>query len=395
MKNLFESIKAGTLIGKYLTGKESAKEAKQLKDWVEQDNTTKELFDSIKDEKKLANSIKEFDQFETEAAWEKYNESISIQSKKILYFRWKVAASIIIITVLSSVTLLNYFSEKELETIEIAQQILPGEPKAYIELGNGAKFDLQNLNQQQQNKLEEDAGIVVDGNTVISLTATDSKEQPKILTLVTPRGGEYKMILDDGTEVWLNADSRLEFPDKFAANKRQVKLSGEAYFNVTKESERPFIVNLNNIDIEVLGTEFNISAYKNDDQIKTTLVEGKVSVKNNSEIETKQKILSPGEQASFDINNGAIEIKQVDVYQYIAWKEGRFVFELQTLGEIAKVLERWYDVDFVFASSDLKDIPFSGEFLRYDDIEKVYVIIKKTGTQLQFKQTDRTIEISN
>jgi len=233
----------------------------------------------------------------------------------------------------------------------------------------------------------------VEGNTLINSKEVQDEKQAELLALVTPRGGEYKMILDDGTEVWLNADSRLEFPDKFVAGTRKVKLVGEAYFSVTKDVQRPFIVSLNSMDIEVLGTEFNVSAYSNDTQIKTTLVEGKVSIKNGAETEN-HKVLAPGEQASFDKNNNTIEVQKVDVNEFIAWKDGRFVFGYQQLGEITKVLERWYDVDFIFADENLRSIPFSGEFLRYDDISKIFEIIKKTGTQLEFKQTGRTIEIS-
>lgn len=396
MKNLFESLKTGSLIGKYLTGRESEKESAQLKDWLEQDSLHRDLFKSIKDKQQLAKAIEEFENFDKEEAWEKYIELISKHSRKRIQFRWKIAASIIAISVLSSIALLNYFSGKEPATIEVAQQILPGEPKAYLELGNGIKYDLQNLSEQQENRLIEEAGILVEGNTVIN-SKTDETDniEPKLITLVTPRGGEYKMVLEDGTEVWMNADSKLVFPDKFKPDSRHVKLIGEAYFKVVKDINRPFVVSLKDLDVEVLGTEFNVTAYNNDNFIKTTLVEGEVAIKKWTGLGVEKKVLSPGDQASFNKTNKSMEINQVDVNQYIAWKDGRFVFAHQSLEDITKILERWYDVDFVFASDEIKNIPFSGEFLRYGDITKVYEIIKKTGTKLKFKQTNRTIEISN
>ncbi|RIH63661.1 FecR family protein [Mariniphaga sediminis] len=395
MSSFFEVLKTGTLIGKYLTGKETEKEQKLLHEWIDEKEENKTLFDSIRDEKQLVNSIKEYDQFSPDVAWKRYSQSITKQSRKEMYFRWKVAASIIVIVTLSVVVLFNNFPQKEPVVAEVTQPILPGEPKAFIEFCGGAKFDLQNLDGEQQEKLARDAGIVVDGITVIKSKVNEAESRPEILAIVTPRGGEYKMVLDDGTQVWLNADSRMEFPNKFSEYERKVKLSGEAFFSVSKDATRPFIVSLNGMEVEVLGTEFNISAYGDDAQIQTTLVEGKVSVKSMQEPDGIQNILLPGEQASFNKCNNVISIRQVDVLQFISWRDGRFVFSYQTLGEITKVLERWYDVDFVFASNELKDIPFSGEFLRYENIEKVYEIIRKTGTKLNFKQNGRTIEISN
>ncbi len=394
MKSLFKILETGKLIGNYLTGKESSKELEKLKEWVKKENENKKLFNSIKDKKQLASSIKEFEKIDKDAAWEKYIESISKQSKKEMYFRWRVAASVFIVIALSTVALLNYYIKPEPTIAEITHPILPGEPKAFIEFSSGSKFDLQNLDEEQQDKLAKDAGIAVEGNSVINKKEKEIEKQLEWLAITTPRGGEYKMILDDSTLVWLNADSRMEFPNTFSKNERKVKLTGEAYFNVSKDITRPFIVSLNGIDIEVMGTEFNISAYGDDNLIQTTLVEGIVSVKNMLETSHKQNILSPGEQASFNKENRNIEIKKVDVNQYIAWKDGRFVFNYQTLGEITKILGRWYNVDFVFANKELSEIRFSGEFLRYDNIEKIYEIIRKTGTKLEFNQNNGTMEIS-
>lgn len=395
MKSLSDILKIGSLIGKYLTDKESPKELEELNEWIDQGEENKSLYNSIKDEKQLASSIQDFDRFDTEAAWNKYHEAISQRSKKVLYFRWRVVASILVIVTLSTIVLLKHFPGKDLEVVKVTPTITPGEPKAFIELSSGTKYDLQNLTERQQGKLEKDAGIVVEGNTVVNSKKVKSKRIPELLAVVTPRGGEYKVLLDDGTQVWLNADSRLEFPDAFSGEERKVKLSGEAYFDVAKDHERPFIVSVDNMDVEVLGTEFNISAYNNDAQIQTTLVEGEVAVKSKSASDYIQKILSLGEQAELIKGKDVIEIRKVEVSQYIAWKDGKFVFDYQTLGEITKILERWYDVDFIFTNDELRETPFSGEFLRYDNIENVYDIIRKTGTKIEFKQEGRTIEIRN
>lgn len=394
MKDSYKLLKIGRLIGDYLTGKESSTELKHLKEWIDEDENNKSLFNSIKDEKQLSNSIREFDKTDKDAAWKKFTESISRKSKKEVYLRWSVAASILVLLAFSSVTIINYFNSREPMVAEIMQPIAPGEPKAFIELDNGTKFDLQNLNGKQQVKLEKHVGIVVEGNTVKHNNENKAEIKPELLTIVTPRGGEYKMILNDGTQVWLNADSRMEFPNKFNKKERKVRLTGEAYFSVSTDTARPFIVSLNGMDIEVLGTEFNVSAYGNDNFIQTTLLEGKVSIQNTMDDFNNISILSPGQQANLYKENKSVEIKEVDVNQYISWKDGRFVFDHQSLDEIAKVLERWYDVDFVFTDSALKETRFSGEFLRYDNIENVYEIIRMTGTKVDFKQEGRIIEIS-
>ena len=394
MKSLYESLKIGNLIGKYLIDKDTEEESVQLKKLLEQEENGEDLFNTINNKKKLIDSIDEFERHDVKEGWTIFIESISKESRRKMFFRWKIAASIIVIVTFSSL-IFNYYSGNKIDTIEVSKQILPGEPKAFIELSNGTKFNLQDLDEQQQQKLAQIAGIVVEGNIVRnSKTGYYLKNAPEFLTLVVPRGGEYQLILSDGTKVWLNADTKLEYPTKFTANNRLVKLTGEAYFSVAKDSNRPFIVNLQNMDIEVLGTEFNVSAYNDDNLIKTTLVEGNVLIKNNSNPVLKDQTLSPGEQLSFDKNENTTEVNKVDVYQYIAWKEGQFVFDHRTLEEITKILGRWYDVDFVFKSDDLKNSYYSGEFMRYEDISNVKEILNMTDTQIEYKQINRTIEIS-
>ena len=268
---------------------------------------------------------------------------------------------------------------------------MPGVDKAMLILDDGSTYDLY---ANKELSIEEGGTRINSQGTGIQYV--QEKESTKALkynTLKIPRGGEFFLLLSDSTRVWLNSETILRYPVQFFGDERKVELIGEAFFEVKENKEKPFIVVSNEQIVEVLGTSFNISSYKEDSIIYTTLVNGKVEVYLKDNPEIKQS-LSPNYQSTLLKKEGLISQRKVDTYQYIAWKEGRFVFEYQTLGEIAKVLERWYNVDFVFANAELKDIPFSGEFLRYGDIEKIYEIIQKTGTQLKFKQTERTIEIS-
>ncbi|MFV0506519.1 MAG: FecR family protein [Bacteroidales bacterium] len=391
MKNLF---KIGVLLGKYLLGRESTEELSQLKEWADSKESNRQLFEELTNRKQLSDSINTFDSFDKDAAWEQFSDTILKRTARRLYLRWGVAVSIILILSILPIIRNKQSSVEAPRIVETLIFIPPGEPKAFIEFSDGTKLDLQNMDKSEHDRLVQDVGISVDSNTIVR--AEDKPVDLEPLSVVTPRGGEYKIILDDGTEVWLNADSRMEFPNKFVGTRRVVKLIGEAYFSVAKDTARPFIVNLDGVDVEVLGTEFNVSAYSNDATIQTTLVEGRVLVNNPlANIGTNKRVLTPGRQAEFDRDKQSLEIRKVNVPQYIAWKNGRFVFEYQSLREITKILGRWYDVDFTFADDRLGDMRFSGDFLRYSNIETVYDMIRKAGTKLKFNQKNgKTIEIS-
>lgn len=165
-------------------------------------------------------------------------------------------------------------------------------------------------------------------------------------TLVVPTGGFYPLELSDGTRVWLNSESELRFPVKFLSDKRQVTLKGEAYFTVKKDSTKPFIVHIENASVEVLGTTFNINTYGDDENIYTTLVNG--SVRFVSEKNKQEVILKPGMQSVMNTRTGNTDIRQVDVQDYISWKEGRFVFHSMTLESIMQQLRRWYDIQVFY-----------------------------------------------
>jgi len=389
--NLIEKIITGKLLGKYLAGRESRKERIQLKRWLDEDPRHREILESLHNGANLAKEIERFDHFPARDSWKKISNRISAAERTRKLKRWGIAAAIIVSVGIGSFLATKYFFQNEPPQTDIAQQqISPGQPKAFIELADGQKWDLQHIDEQQENSLREEAGIALSGNTIIdsgSDIPMNGGNPYEPITLVTPVGGEYKLILEDGSEVWLNADTRLIFPKRFEPEQRRVELDGEAYFKVAKESDRTFIVSLKEMDIEVLGTEFNISAYNNDHFVKTTLVNGSINVENN--------LLLPGEQADFNKDLKTFEIKKVDVNQYIAWKNGRFVFVHQSLEEISRVLSRWYDVEFVFSIALLKEIPFSGEFLRYESLNTVFEIFEKTGTDIKFMQDNGKIKITS
>lgn len=201
--------------------------------------------------------------------------------------------------------------------------------------------------------------------------------------LLVGRGHEYMLILNDGTWVWMNSKSELSYPVAFGENVRRVRLSGEAYFEVAKDSVRPFIVEVDRgFEVKVLGTHFNIKAYDTDDSYETTLVEGKVQVSQGN----KTKItLEPSEQMVIG-KDGRHEVRVVNTSYYTAWHEGWFYFNDESLEQVLTMIGRWYDVDFVFVKENLKEITVTGKLKRFENLSVILKMLERTtGTELMLK----------
>ena len=192
--------------------------------------------------------------------------------------------------------------------------------------------------------------------------------------LEVPRGGECMIKLDDGTKVWVNAETKLKYPVAFVGDRREVVLEGEAFFDVAK-NEKPFIVETSFGDVRVLGTAFGISAYASESESYTTLVRGKVSVEREG---GEPVVILPGEQVVTS-KDGKMIKQQVDVEEFVGWKDGIYVFKEKSLGEIMKTLERWYNISVDFQDKSLVDLPFTGNLKRYDDINVFFDALTRTG----------------
>ena len=266
---------------------------------------------------------------------------------------------------------------------------MPGSNKAVLILADGSEHDLSS---------GDNSIIAADGteikNTGNKLEYISTNSQPtemKYNTLKIPRGGEYFLILADSTKVWLNSETTLRFPVQFAADVRNVELNGEAYFEVSKNERVPFIVTSGNQQVKVLGTQFNLSSYADNQSVYTTLVEGKVEVSLTTNPESKL-VLKPNEQSCFSKEEANILKRTVDVAQYIAWKDGRFVFQDQMLEDIMKTLSKWYDVQVVFSNEDDKKLRFTGNLERYADFSNILGKIERTN-EVEFEITNKLITI--
>lgn len=324
--------------------------------------------------------------------WAGIQTKVKTHSKTSNYRLWMAAAAILLVMLTAG---LIFFKSKHLTssfktiTAYKKQDILPGGNKAILTLPSGERVELTDSTIQQLAN-QTGGSIVKAANGILiykanSLAGNSETEEAVFSTISTPRGGQYQVILPDGTHVWLNAASSLKFPTAFKGEKRLVELSGEGYFEVAKNKEMPFVVHTENQEVEVLGTHFNINSYTDEASTKTTLLEGsvKVTAKGN------QKVLTPGDQAQINKNTKEIKVMPVSLEEAVAWKNGYFVFNDEKLESIMHRVSRWYDVDYEFKGKQ-GDLSFLGVIERTKNISSLLKVLESTGN-VHFKIEGRKI----
>ena len=315
----------------------------------------------------------------------------------LVKYKWLTVAAVLI--VISGLTILFLNNEKQsLQLVKVKPKpakndILPGSNNAVLTLANGKKIT---LNDKENGVLTNQSGVIItknkDGQLQYQIT---SKAAAGTNTISTPRGGQYQLILVDGTKVWLNAASAITFPTKFNGNERKVEIVGEAYFEVAKNAKQPFKVQSKNQVIEVLGTHFNVNTYDDEAADKTTLLEGSVSVSkitNGSVQKAGSKILKPGQQASVSAGQAQISVAITDEDEAVAWKNGYFKFNKADIQTIMRQVSRWYNVDVEYKGEMNKDL-FGGKINRSEHVEEVLSILERSKINVAIK--GRTIIISN
>lgn len=277
--------------------------------------------------------------------------------------------------------------------VQMAQEISiqPGKPQAILVLSSGEKVEMG----METRQLEERDGTSVRVNETgcISYQAvredeTLEKDAEKVMNrLLIPRGGEFNLTLSDGTRVWLNAETELLYPVRFNGKQRVVYLKGEAYFDVAKNKEMPFIVQMeDDVAVRVYGTEFNVNTY---DGVETVLVTGSVSMNQGG----KEVLLKPNQKGIFDKSKDGIKVEDVDVLPYVAWKDGDFIFRNESLGSIMDKLSRWYGLDVFYQNGGLRDVHLSGNLKRYKDVQELFRSFEKIS-DARFKVKGNTVFIS-
>ncbi|WP_419800943.1 FecR family protein [Mucilaginibacter sp.] len=269
--------------------------------------------------------------------------------------------------------------------------ILPGSTKAILTTDDGKELV---LNQTSNGVVVKNRNTQVLKTRNGQIVYNSSKSKPSIIqqvrynTLTTPKGGEYQVILADGTKIWLNAASSITYPTTFDGKDRRVKLSGEAYFEVAKNVHQPFYVNTGNGEIRVLGTHFNISAYPDDETTSTTLLEGSILITKHQ----SSYLLKPGQQANIGYQSDDIEVTEAKTDEVMAWKNGYFIFNDESIAGIMKKVARWYDVDVqLLGSVDAQK--FGGTFHRSKTIAELLHYLEKIGN-IHFSITGRRITVT-
>lgn len=267
--------------------------------------------------------------------------------------------------------------------------IAPGGNKAFLTLSNGKRITLTDA---KTGELAEQSGVKItkaaDGQLIytVSSVSNQSNKINAYNTIETPRGGTYQVRLPDGTKVWLNAASTIKYPVSFSSRqaRRVLLLSGEAYFEVSKDKKHPFIVQTDQQEVKVLGTHFNINNYKDESSVKTTLLEGSIIVNN-------QVILKPGEQATNNTNN--ISIKTVDINAAVDWKNNDFILDGESFGSIMRKISRWYDVQIIYDHPSPETIQLGGWISRNSNISAILKRMESTG-KVHFKVQGRRVTIT-
>lgn len=264
----------------------------------------------------------------------------------------------------------NSDTETNLAQQAAVNDIAPGKNGATITLANGQVIQLSDA----KNGVVIGANkLAYDDNTLVSSVSGELLKNAEELTASTTKGQTYQFTLPDGSHVWLNADSKISFSSQFIGKTRKILLEGEAYFEVAKDKNKPFIVAVNNQQIKVLGTHFNVSGYKDQVWTVTTLLEGSVQV----DTKLDSKTLKPGQQSVGDVRG--LSVKEVDPTEAIDWKNGLFVFANEPLESIMQKISRWYNVDVSYANADLGKETFSGTISRFSNISKVLERLERTG----------------
>lgn len=371
----------------FLSGELDEREEENVRVWLEASQENQNAYESLMKDYLRIRWVQENVHIREEQA--KKIIFSSLKKKRNLTPYYGVAASIAVLLI---VTLFFFIREDKQVVSEklVTSEIKPIQSKAILVLSTGEQIQLTKSAQE----IQEQDGSVLKIDSVMGVQydslSTKRAEKPIYNKIVVPRGGEYFVTLSEGTKVWLDADSELEYPVFFSGDFREVKLKGNAYFCVTKKNDKPFVVRAGEFSLKVYGTEFNVNAYDLQN-IETVLVNGSIGFKANES--TPERMMEPNELAVSDSRTGLSEIHQVDIYPYIAWKNQNIVFVNERLESIMEKMARWYDVTVFFQDESLKDLRFDCNMRRYADIRDLFFFLEKTSNA-RFALNGRTVVIS-
>jgi hypothetical protein len=371
-----------SLYKKFLSGQCSEEEIRQLESYYSEiklmDN---EWENALGDERRIKEMI-----------MSKIKASTDIDyyqtTKKQIFQPWIWYAASVFFAIITSIFSFHYLT-KDRAPNQTAIIIRPGKNQAYLTLANGKSIVLHDAKNGQ---IAGVSGVIIKkiNDSVLTYYANNSEKIHKNTdsnSLTIPRGGVFQTVLSDGTKVWLNSASSLKYPVAFAGKERRVTLVGEAYFEVEKNKAMPFKVSVNGMDVQVLGTHFNVTGYPEDVGVKTTLLQGRVKLHSSAGSQN----LVPGQQGVYNYHSRGFEVMQVNTDDIVAWKDGFFVFDNENIQSIMMKIGRWYNVDVVFKNKTSQN-NFGGTISRYKNIDAVLKALEATGS-VHFKMEGRRVVV--
>lgn len=384
MDPIIKKQRIASLILKEKIDELSKSEKEELTSWLQTSPKNKKIYARLQ-EKSFSEDIARYQQISTTRGLDNYRRRY-VQTNKRLLGKWYWAAAVAVF-IIGIATL--FFYQEEHPTVA-KTTISPGSSKAMLILNNGEIISLSEKNKTEIVATEE-LSIRNEGSRLRYTASENTKNEQanNYNELIVPKGGEFTLTLSDGTKVWLNSQSKIRYPVIFNDITREVYLEGEAYFEVAKDPQHPFHVNARNgVNIEVLGTSFNVRSYTDENAIETVLEEGSVRMSQGKDA----VILSPGNKAVY-LPNEPIQLTTVNTELYTAWRHGQYIFMEESVENILKQLSRWYDIEVFYSNEAAKSVVFSGDVRKYDDINTLLEAMEIAGG-IHFRINGKTLIVS-
>lgn len=369
------------LVAGYIAQTLTPAERDELDDWVTASDENTRLFIELTDEKNIAKGLKERGLYNADKAVDLLKQKIAGREykkpvNKIPFFAIGIAACVLLLLGVYFFTPILRKQKTSTTNPTVQKDLQPGSNKAILTLPGGKEIVLDSA---KGDIVKQDNLDVVNKSGILSYSGETSKIDYH--TLSTPRGGQYQLVLPDGSKVWLNAASSIKYPTAFSGKERKVEITGEAYFEVAHDANKPFIVGRGDVSVQVLGTHFNVNTYEDEDAVRVTLLEGSVRVSANSNSLT----ILPGSQAVLDAGKATWKETHPDLDEVLAWKEGLFEFKDAPIEDIMRQVARWYDVtvkyegkpSYHFNASIKRDVPVSKLFHLLELTDHVHFTIDK------------------
>jgi transmembrane sensor len=371
------SLHIAQLIGEHLDGRDKLL-SKELREWLETSARNRELFDELVNGSALSSRLEFYESIDFEAEWSAFQQKRGKKVSRLFIHRWQWVAGVAAIFVVCCISvcfLFNKTSKSSIYTPFTGENIMPGKSQAILST-NGHQILLG-----QSKKVTTKNGIISVTDSLGNEIYQANPSPVEMNQLYVPQGGEYYIVLEDGTHVWLNSDTKLEFPSHFDKDKRKITIHGEAYLEVAHNPEKPFYVETGGSTIHVTGTAFNVRNYSDEQTSSVALVQGRVQIEDtdNGGI---LAVLTPSKKFVIGHNSGKYSVETANLELDLAWRKGMFAFENESLSSIARMLERWYnikiDIDPAIAANR-----YSGFINRHKSISQIVDILQRTN-ELRF-----------